>query len=63
MQTASYCVIETIGVAPGGAGGTLAPPPLKVGGPGPPTFGAGKKNQYFRHHKIVSLYGKLTLKY
>ena len=32
-----------IGVAPGGAGGTLAPPPLKVGGPGPPTFGAGKK--------------------
>ena len=28
----------SIGVAPGGAGGTLAPPPLKVGGPGPPTF-------------------------
>ena len=37
----------TIGVAPGGAGGTLAPPPLKVGGPGPPTFGAGKKSIFY----------------
>ena len=42
-EVAGQWAFRFIGVAPGGAGGTLAPPPLKVGGPGPPTFGAGKK--------------------
>ena len=44
-----------------GAGGHW-PPPVKVGGLAPHLW-SRQKNQYFRHHKIGSLYGNLTLKY
>ena len=58
-----YFTLCHIGVAPGGGPGGHWPPTSEGGGAWPPHLLSRQKNQYFRHHKIVSLYGNLTLKY